>query len=408
VTRFREIDYMSWAKALPPARVNLARSGTVASPPRLLRPPRGSDLTRTPAGYGWLPLRRALAARYGVTPDRVLTVSGGASLANFLACAAALHGARPGAEVLLERPAYEPLLRAPQALGARVARFERRFEDGFGVDLERFVGRLTPRTRLAIVSNLHNPSGARIPQATLRGMARALARVGGVLLVDEVYLECLMGDRGVSSAVHAGPNVVATNSLTKAYGLDGLRAGWLLGPRALIRRAGLIHDLLGVNGVAPGEHLALAAVRNLGAIRRRSRALLERNRGVVARFLARERRISAALPPGGSVLLARLPAGLTGRRFAAHLRRRYATLVVPGEFFEARRCVRISLGGETAALREGLARISRALDELTRARYRSVASASRRRAAPPVSMRVGPWRASSGRATARAAASNTS
>ena len=116
-------------------------------------------------------------------------------------------------------------------------------------------------------------------------MARVLARVGGLLLVDEVYLECLFTERTFSS-VHAGPNVIATSSLTKAYGLDGLRAGWMLGPPEVVRRARLIHDLLGSNGVAPGELLTLRAFERLDAIRTRAQALLVPNLARVRRFLA--------------------------------------------------------------------------------------------------------------------------
>ena len=86
--------------------------------------------------------------------------------------------------------------------------------------------------------------------------------------------------------MHAGPNVIATNSLTKAYGLDGLRAGWMLGPPEVVRRARLIHDLLGSNGVAPGEQLTLRAFERLDAIRARAQALLVPNLARVRRFLA--------------------------------------------------------------------------------------------------------------------------
>src|SRR5439155_2576618 len=134
----------------------------------------------------------------------------------------------------------------------------------------------TARTRLAIVSNLHNPSGARIPMSTLRAMAAMLARVKGYLLVDEVYLECLFRSR-TESCVHAGPNVLTTNSLTKAYGLDGLRAGWTLGPSELISRAWMIQDLLANNGVAPGEQMTLAALKRLAGIRRHVHATLDPN-----------------------------------------------------------------------------------------------------------------------------------
>lgn len=359
--KFTEIAYMSWAKAMPPARINLARSGITPCPPGLLRLSARDLATHHPAGYGWPPLLASLGRRYGVSSDRVLTVSGGTSLANWVACAAALDGA--GAEVIVERPTYEPLLRIPEAMGCRIRRLDRRYEDGWAVDPDRLAALVTRSTRLAIVTNLHNPSGVRIEPAALREIARVLERVGACLLVDEVYLECLFGAR-TESSVHAGPNVIATNSLTKAYGLDGLRAGWILGPPGVIARAGTIHDLLGVNGVAPGERMTLAALRNLAAIRRRARVILGPNLERVKRFLAREGRLRAHVPPGGNVLFARLPAGLDSERFARHLLRRYGTLVVPGRFFEAPRYVRISFGCAPAALVRGLTSLSRALDDL--------------------------------------------
>src|SRR4029077_19884254 len=163
--------------------------------------------------------------------------------------------------------------RIPETLGHRVRRLDRRSDEQFAIDLDRFAALVTTRTRLAIVSNLHNPTGARIPMATLRSMAAMLARVKGYLLVDEVYLECLFGAR-TESCVHAGPNVLTTNSLTKAYGLDGLRAGWVLGPPDLVRRMWIIQDLLANNGVAPGEQMTMAALKRLPAIRRRAHAML--------------------------------------------------------------------------------------------------------------------------------------
>jgi aspartate/methionine/tyrosine aminotransferase len=362
-TRFPEIRYMSWAKAQPKARINLARSGVTPCPQGLLRVTRRDLATHLPAGYGYPPLLTAIGERYGVSEDRVVEAPGGTSLANWLACAAVLDGARSDAEVLVERPTYEPLLRIPHSLGCVVRRFDRFFEEDFAVDLDRFRRQITKRTRLAIVTNLHNPSGVRIPHETLAEMALLLARVGAYLLVDEVYLECLFGPRPVSS-VRAGANVLATNSLTKAYGLDGLRAGWILTPKDLAGRARKIYDYLGVNGVAPGEGMELAAFRNLAAISRHFHAVRDRNFALIRRFLAREKRLSSVLPPGGNVVFPRLPALLDGDRFSEYLLRRHDTLVVPGRFFESPRHVRISFGGATEPLRRGLSHIGRALDEL--------------------------------------------
>jgi aspartate/methionine/tyrosine aminotransferase len=358
-----ELAYIAWAKSLPPARVNLARSGIDGCPASMLRLTAADLVTSLPVKYGYAPLREAIARRYGVRFEQVFTVSGGTSFANWLACAAALDGAPSGTEVIVERPTYEPLLRIPEALGYRVRRLDRRFEDGFAIDLERFRTLVTRRTRLAIVTNLHNPSGARIDRPTLSAMAAMLAAVNGALLVDEVYLECVFRSRP-QSCVHAGPNVLTTNSLTKAYGLDGLRAGWILGPRALVQRAGTINDLMTNNGVAPGEQMALAAFRRHRDLDRRAHALLDPNLDALRAFFAREPRLQGLVPGGGNVAFPRLPRGMDSDALAARLQKRYSTLVVPGRFFESRRHIRISFGTRLSVVRRGFANISRALDEL--------------------------------------------
>ena len=362
---FPTLEYLRWAKSLPPVEINLARSGIEHCPSSLLGLTTRDLVSNLPVKYGYEPLKAAIANRYGVAADRVFTVSGGTSFANWVACAAVWHGAGRGAEALVERPTYEPLLKVPEALGFRVRRFERRFTDGYAIDLDHFAARIRPTTRLALVSNLHNPSGARIPLPTLRKMARLLAKVGGVLLVDEVYLECVFGQHAESS-VHAGANVLTTNSLTKAYGLDGLRAGWILGPRSLIERAGLVNDLMTNNGVAPGERMALAAFRRLRAIDRRAHDILDPNLGTIRRFFASERRLDAHVPSGGNVVFPRLPASVDSDRLADRLLRRYSTLIVPGRFFGTPRHIRISFGCAAPLLERGLANISRALSEETR------------------------------------------
>ena len=360
---FPELAYISWAKAQPKVAINLARSGIDLCPVSLLRL-KAKDLVATlPVKYGYAPLREAIAARYGVAAAQVFPVSGGTSFANWIACVAVLDGCGRGAEVIVERPTYEPLLRIPQALGHRVRRLDRRFDQQYAIDLDRFASLVTTRTRLAIVTNLNNPTGARIPMATLRAMAAMLARVNGYLLVDEVYLECLFRGRP-ESCIHAGPNVLTTNSLTKAYGLDGVRAGWLLGPAALVARAGRINDLMTNNSVAAGELMALAAFRNLRAIDRRAHGLLDPNLLRLRTFLRRETRLRAFVPDGGNVAFARLPAAVDSNQLVDRLLDRYSTLVVPGRFFESPRHIRVSFGCRPSLLARGLANISRALDDL--------------------------------------------
>jgi aspartate/methionine/tyrosine aminotransferase len=125
----------------------------------------------------------------------------------------------------------------------------------------------------------------------------------------------------------------------------------------------MIHDLLANNGVAPGERMTLAAFKRLGAIRRRVHATLDPNLDRLRRFFERETRLEAFVPEGGNVAFPRLPRGVDSDRLAARLVNRYSTLVVPGRFFESARHIRISFGCRPALLEEGLANISRALDD---------------------------------------------
>jgi aspartate/methionine/tyrosine aminotransferase len=360
--RFPEFVYMSWSKAHPPSRINLARSGVEPCPVALLGLDERDLVTRIDEIYGHPPLRRAIAKRYGVSFENVVVASGGCSLANWLALATLLESAGARDEVIVEKPTYGQLLAVPEGYGVKIRRLERRFDDGYAIDIARFRRLVTKRTRAAIVTNLHNPSGVRIPLATLKEMAGLLAGVGAHLLVDEVYLETVFGTKTESSFL-AGPNVLATSSLTKAYGLDGLRCGWILAPEDLARRAYLINDHLGVNGVAPGERFAVAAWKNLATIRRRAHATRDANARLLRGFLAKEKRLSA-VPPSANVFFPRLPWGLDGEAFSRHVLERYGTLIVPGRFFESPDHVRISFGGQTAALARGLETVSRALDDL--------------------------------------------
>jgi aspartate/methionine/tyrosine aminotransferase len=361
--KFPELAYISWVKALPPVEINLARSGVDYCPASLLHLQFSDIVTTLPVKYGYQPLSEAIAERYGVTTGQVFPLSGGTSYANWIACTAVLDGSEESTEVIVEKPTYEPLLAVPQALGHRIRRLDRRMEDCYAIDLDRFESLVSSNTRLAIVSNLHNPSGARIDAITLQAMARILERVNAYLLVDEVYLECLFRDRPIS-CVHAGDNIITTNSLTKAYGLDGLRAGWILGPAPLITRAGRIHDLMSINSVAPGELMALAAFRHLDAIDRRAHEFLDPNLEIFRTFTEKESRLTAIVPVGGTVLFARLPSGLDCERFTTHLVERYSTLVVPGRFFESAGHIRVGFGCDSALLQRGLRNISRALDDL--------------------------------------------
>ena len=350
--------YMEWAKTAAQARFNLAASGVVAVPLAEL-PARLQDLEISgPSYYGYAPLQARLAKKSGA-PVECVVAAAGTSMANHLALAAVVD---PGDEVLIEQPTYELLVSTARYLGAEVRRFPRRFEDGFRIDPAEIERALTPRTRLVALTNLHNPSSAFTEDDVLREVGELARRAGARVLVDEVYLDALFRP-GVRSAFHLGQQFITTNSLTKVYGLSGLRCGWILAAPELAERMWRLNDLYGVIAAHPAERLSVVALDHLERIGARAQALLAANRARMDAWLDSRDDLRAARPPAGTVVFPRLRRGSV-EALCARLREAYETSVVPGRFFEMPEHFRLGLGGETATLAEGLKRLAAALDEL--------------------------------------------
>ena len=310
--------------------------------------------------YGYQPLMERLAAKAGV-PEECVVYTLGTSMANFLALTALVHR---GDEVLVERPTYDPLLTILDHIGARVSRFERLAEKGFRLGLGELERKLTPQTRLVILCNLHNPSSAFTDDGTMRQVGEMAAKVGARVLVDEVYLETLF-DQPWRSAFHLGANFVVTSSLTKAYGLSGIRCGWILAQPELVQRMWQIVDFTYGVPVHPAELLAVVVLDNLDRVRDRARALLETNRALVNEFLARHPELDCEPSRFGTTVFPRLREGRADE-FVEMLREQFETSVVPGEFFEQPQHFRIGFGGATETVRGGLERLSAALQTFRR------------------------------------------
>jgi len=221
---------------------------------------------------------------------------------------------------------------------------------------------VSPATRLVVLSNLHNPSGALTDEPTLQRLGEIARAAGARVLVDEVYLECVL-DRPWRSSAQLGPQFVVTSSLTKAYGLSGLRCGWILAEAELAQRIWRLNDLFGVNQPHPTERLSLIALANLDRVAARSRALLARNHSLLDAFLDARPELDTARPEHGTIVFPRWASG-DAERLCAVLRERFETSVVPGSFFGRPDHFRIAIGGPSAALEEGLRRVGQALREL--------------------------------------------
>jgi aspartate/methionine/tyrosine aminotransferase len=348
-------DYMHWAKTCSRARFNLATSGVGAFPIRELP----YDFTQLEINgdnsYGYAPLKRAIADQYGVDPDCIVT-SQGTSMANYLAMATVLNA---GDEVLIERPAYGLLVDAALYIGASVKSFERTEESGYALDPEEVRRALTPRTKLIVVTNLHNPSSALTSDRVLREVADLAQSVGALLLVDEVYLDAVYENTPRTSFL-LGTNVIVTNSLTKVYGLSGLRSGWILAQPDLVRAMWQLNNLFAATPVHPAELLSVAAFRNLEAIRERARRIVEADRAVLSEFLREHNEVAAPSTKFGTTAFLRLRRGCADE-FLQRLRADYETSAVPGRFFDMPDHFRIGMGVNSEMFREGLHRLGTAL-----------------------------------------------
>lgn len=353
--------YMRWAKTRPHVSYDLAASGLLpVTTSELLGDARARDAFEIsgPTDEGLIPLREAIGARYGLPSARV-SIAPGASGANFLVFLALLE---PNDDVLIERPAYDPLIAAAQATGANVVHFDRSAANGFALDPYAVRTALTPRTRLIVISNAHNPSGALAQRDVLEQIGVMADAIGALVLVDEVYAEA-QHDASAAPAPAAtiGELFVSTNSLTKAYGLAGLRCGWILASLQVSERIRATRDLVDGSGPYVAERLAVTAFENIERLRERARSILETNFAALQSMVNANDRLEWTAPAAGTTAFPHVRDVSDTSAFVDRLIAEHDTVVVPGRFFQSPEHVRISFGGNPPMVQEALSRLDRAL-----------------------------------------------
>src|SRR6476469_592969 len=348
--RHKHSDYMQWSKTQSRARFNLATSGVASFSLGDLSVNWENLDINGDNSYGYAPLQQAIAAHHRVDPDCVVE-SAGTSMANHLAMAAILE---PGDEVLIEHPTYGPILDVTRYLEANVKRFRRVEENGWAVDPAEVRRCVTPKTRLIVLTNLHNPTSVLTSESVLRELGEIARSIGALVLVDEVYEDtprtsCLLG-----------PELVVTSILTKVYGVSGLRCGWILAQPDRAWKMRRLNDLYSATPVHPGELLSVAAFQHLDLLREGARPIVDADRKLLRDFLKQQSSLSAVSTEWGTTSFPRLISGKTDA-FLERLRTEFDTSAVPGRFFEMPDHFRIGMGVKTEMFAAGLNRIGCAL-----------------------------------------------
>jgi len=317
-------------------KYNLAGSGIASYPLAKLGISEGQLEINGPNSYGYAPLVEAIAKRFGVPRECVFSTAGTA-MANHMALAATTE---PGDEILVEQPTYELLLSAAQYLGLIIKRFQRPEPAGFQSDLEDLKRNLSPKTKLVVLTNMHNPSGVLMTHEVITKIGELAAKVGARVVVDEVYLEMFYHARPQTAFRIDPETFIVTSSLTKAYGLSGLRCGWVFASKKLVDRMWAINDLYSATPVFPGEQMSVAAFHNLDRIGNEMKGILDANRKLLMEFFDSRGDLEVVRPEYGTIAFPKLKRGSV-EQLTKMLRTDFDVSVVPGSFFESPHHLRI-------------------------------------------------------------------
>jgi aspartate/methionine/tyrosine aminotransferase len=321
-----------------------------------------------PLGYsqsnGTIELREKLAAIYPAAGVEQIEVTNGTSEANYLI---ALSQLRPGDEVAMEVPNYMQIPGVARSLGASVRTFTLRQDTGWEPDWTEFERAVTPRTKLLYLSNPNNPTGSILSRDAMKRIVDRSEQMGTWIVADEVYLGAeTSGDR-TQSFWGMGERVIVTSGLSKAYGIPGVRIGWIVAPRTVVANCWSQHDYLTIGPNKLSDRLAQVAVepRNRERCYARTRGILQTNLPIAREWIERfGGRLSWLEPRAGAIALVKYDADVPSVAIAERVRTNQSTLIVPGSHVGLEGYVRIWLGGREEFLREGLRRVGAELEPL--------------------------------------------
>ena len=333
--------------------------------PAAERPTTLDRLLNLPLGYsaapGTLELRSLLADTYrNCEPDNIL-VTTGAIEANFLLFNVLLQA---GDHVIAPYPAYQQLYSIPKAIGCDVSMWKVGPDHGSRYDLDELERMITPKTRLIVVNTPHNPTGAMLSAEELKQIYSLAESAGALVICDEAYrwLTIPGGENLAPPMFDLGPSGISVGTLSKPFGLPGLRIGWIAGPKDIVAKCWGMRDYISLGPGKLSDALAILALRNRDKI-------IERNNGIIAANLARASAwikehpglLSWQPPRGGLLALLRYNLDVPSLKLANRLAEEFSVMLAPGSAFGYESHLRIGIGQDPSIFASGLAQTSACL-----------------------------------------------
>jgi aspartate/methionine/tyrosine aminotransferase len=324
-------------------------------------------LLETPLGYseasGSLELRSTLANTYCDCGPEDILVTTGAIEANFLLFNVLLD---PGDQVVAVNPAYQQLNSVPRAVGAEVALW-RVGPESYRYDLDELERLVTPRTRLIVVNTPHNPTGAMLSEEGLGRVYGLAESVDAWVLCDEAYrwLEVPGGDHFAPPAFEYGPRAISVGTISKPFGLPGLRIGWMAAPAEIVSECWSMRDYVSLSPGKLSDALAILAFKHRERIVERNRKIIGRNLEATNRFVEERSEFLSWTPPrGGLLALLRYELDVPSLELANRLSEERGVMLAPGSAFGYEHHLRIGIGQDPPIFVEGLQRAGAFFDEL--------------------------------------------
>jgi aspartate/methionine/tyrosine aminotransferase len=313
---------------------------------------------------GTVELRSLIAATYaGCEPDNIL-VTTGAIEANFLLFNVLLAA---GDHVIAPHPAYQQLYSVPRAIGCEVSLWEVGAATGYRFDLDALERLVRPTTRLIVVNTPHNPTGAMLSAADLRRVYALAESVGATVVCDEAYrwLPFPGGDPFPPPMVEHGPRGISVGTVSKPFGLPGLRIGWVAAPRETVAACWALRDYSSLSPGRLNDALAQLAFRLRERILERNSRIVAANLAATERWLGRHAGFLSWTPPrGGLVALLRYRLDVPSLALADMLATDYSVMLAPGSAFGCEHHLRLGLGQEPGLFQAGLDAASRCFEAL--------------------------------------------
>jgi aspartate/methionine/tyrosine aminotransferase len=328
----------------------------------------GISLDKLPIRYGYHlgrpDLRECLAEQYRPLASDNLLVTNGGSEAIFLIAAALL---KPGDHVIVEHPNYPSLYEIPRSLNCQVSFLPLRFESQFKPDLAELDRLVTPNTKLVSLTHPNNPTGSMISRAALDTLIEWVEAKGIYLLFDETYRE--MGfEHALPPAATLSSRAISLSSMSKVYGLPGIRIGWMASQdQAILKSALNIREQVTITNNAIGEEIALQVLQQKERYIQRASAAILRNRAIVSEWMNAQEDFEWVFPEAGVVSLPRLKAhvNIDPEKLYRRLAEVYRTFVIPGRCFEMdNRHFRLGFGSTPEEIQVGLSNLNQALNDL--------------------------------------------